>query len=361
MKRANGTGTISHRRDKKRRCPFCVYMDGGHDDNGRRIRIFIGSFPTYREAQDALDRYRLGVTPRPSSKTTIQEVWDAFKAENEAIKNRPYNENYQGTFKNYIKPRLGKVPIQDLKTAQLQECINSCQSAAVQRFIAVIFRNLYKYALANDLCQKDYSLALQTKAREKSNMHKPFTSSELRWLWSQSADVFKIILIQTYTGTRKNELARIRMEDVHLKDKYMVGGEKTAAGKDRVIPIADCILPLVRHFYDISRLCRHPYLIMPDLQRNLFSVKDVVDIGKLYRIYFPGHSTHDARHTFITMCSNYNVPDAVIKKIVGHASNDVTVGVYTHKTVTQLVQMVNTLPYGQQMTIAPDEKVVATG
>lgn len=360
MKRANGTGTISHRRDKKRRNPFCVYMDGGHDDDGRRIRIFIGSFPTYREAQDALDRYRLGVTPQPLHKTTIQEVWDAFLAEKELLKNRPFNPNYKSTWKNYIKPRLGNTAMQDLKATQLQACINACKSASVQKFILSIFRNLYKYAIANDLCEKDYSVTLVTKNLDRSTKHKPFTSSELRWLWSQTGDIAKIILIQIYTGTRKNELANIRIEDVHLKEQYMIGGEKTAAGKNRIIPIADCILPLVRHFYTISRFARHPYLLMPDAHK-IPTLHGMVNVGKLYEMTCPSHSSHDARHTFVTMCSNYDVPESVVKTIVGHADNNVTRNVYTHKSTSQLVAMVNKLPYGQQMTISPDETVVATG
>ena len=51
MKRANGTGSIVHRKDKKRRLPYSVYLDGGCDpDTFRRRRIFLGSFATHREA-----------------------------------------------------------------------------------------------------------------------------------------------------------------------------------------------------------------------------------------------------------------------------------------------------------------------
>lgn len=61
MKRANKTGTIFKRRDKKRRKPFCVYLDGGNDpDTFRRKRIFLGSFATQREAQEYLEQYRSG-------------------------------------------------------------------------------------------------------------------------------------------------------------------------------------------------------------------------------------------------------------------------------------------------------------
>ena len=73
------------------------------------------------------------------------------------------------------------------------------------------------------MCEKDYTSALHTQQLAKSTMHKPFTTSELRWLWAQNTDIYKLILIQVYTGTRKNELSRIRMENVHLAEQYMAG------------------------------------------------------------------------------------------------------------------------------------------
>ena len=59
MKRANKTGSIVKRNDKKRRRPYSVYMDGGMDpDTFKRKRIFLGSFAKHSEAQDFLEKYR---------------------------------------------------------------------------------------------------------------------------------------------------------------------------------------------------------------------------------------------------------------------------------------------------------------
>ena len=145
------------------------------------------------------------------------------------------------------------------------------------------------------------------------------------------------------------------MEDVHLAGRYMVGGEKTAAGKNRVVPIADCIFPFVQHFYDISLFIHHPYLIMPDKDRYLLKTGDLVNIDTLYRKHFNGHVTHDARHTFITMASNYGLAESVVKKIVGHQTTDITSDIYTHKSTKQLLDAVNILPHGPNMTVSPEE------
>ncbi len=357
MKRANGTGAIVKRRDTKRRKPYSVYIDSGRDDFGKRIRTCLGSFTTHREAQDALDRYNAGTYIKPSNETTLKEVWQLYKEDKEALTGRPLNANYQSVWKLYIAPRLANEPVANIKTMHMQTCINQCESRVSQKFIKSIFSGLFRYATSNDLAIKDYAAALQVQQVETSTLHKAFTTEELRWLWQNTdKDVVKIILIQTYTGMRKGELQGMMTDNVHLKERYMIGGEKTAAGRNRHIPIAECILPLVRHFYTISKFSHYQYLIMPDTDRNILSTHGKANIDALYRNNFSGHCSHDSRHTFITMCSNYGQPESVVKKIVGHAGSNITDSIYTHKTTQQLLDVVNSLPFGSEMYINPNEK-----
>ena len=360
MKRANGTGSIIHRKDKKRRLPYSVYVDGGRDpDTFRRRRIFLGSFATHKDAQNYLEQYRQGVVIQPTNETLLREVWELYTDDQKALgKTAP--PNYYSAWKNHIEPKLGSVPMSQIKTMHLQNVINNCKSPGAQRHTKAVFYNLYKYAVANDIVMKDYSASLKMKEKEVSTLHKPFTLAELGQLWQRvNEDTVKIILIQTYTGMRMNELSGIRMENVHLKEQYMVGGLKTSAGKNRTIPIADCILPLVKHFYTISLFAQYDYLIMPDNKRSINSLHGRVDVGKIYRKALPNHTTHDARHTFITLAENIGIRPATIKKIVGHVGS-VTEDVYTHKSVDQLLEAVNSLPYGPNLGTEQGSHRVAT-
>ena len=369
MKRANGTGSIIRRRDKKRRRPYSVYLDGGHDpDTFKRKRIFLGSFEKFSEAQDYLEKYRHGIVTETNSKEIrLSDVWELYKSDKETVTGRQITGDYVSVWKQYIGPKLGNMDISMIKTMHMQGVINSCKSPGRQHHIRSVFTGLFAYALANDLVAKDYAAALHTAEIEKSTLHKPFTTAEMRWLWQHvDQDIYKVILIQTYTGARKADLTGILLENVFLKEKYMIGGVKTKAGRNRIIPIADCILPLVRYFYTISKFSNYPRLLMPDNSRNLRRAQDHLNIDKIYRYSdFTGHTTHDARHTFVSMADNYGIQESVIKKIVGHKSNDVTASVYTHKSLPQLLAAVNRLPYGVNMYMNPEEadeeKVVATG
>ena len=48
------------------------------------------------------------------------------------------------------------------------------------------------------------------------------------------------------------------------------------------------------------------------------------------------HRPHETRHTFITKAKACNMDEYVLKVIVGHAIEDITEKVYTHRTVEQL-------------------------
>lgn len=48
------------------------------------------------------------------------------------------------------------------------------------------------------------------------------------------------------------------------------------------------------------------------------------------------HETHDCRHTFATLMDNAGANKVSIKRIMGHASSDITDRVYTHKDIEEL-------------------------
>ena len=159
MKRANKTGSIVKRNDKKRRRPYCVYLDGGMDpDTFKRKRIFLGSFAKHSEAQDFLEKYRHGlVTAQPAKEVTLTEIWKLYKGDREALTGKPLSPNYVHTWNRYIAPKLGAAAVSGIKTMHMQNCINFCTSVVTQKHMKSIFKGLFTYAMANDLAAKDYA------------------------------------------------------------------------------------------------------------------------------------------------------------------------------------------------------------
>lgn len=144
-----------------------------------------------------------------------------------------------------------------------------------------------------------------------------------------------LILITIYTGLRPTELLEITTDNVHLNEQYMIGGMKTEAGTDRVIPIADKILPLVKNRYDANRR-----FLVNNKYGNHYTYGSYVSanfntvMNKLNMKHLP----HDGRHTFASLMDDAGANEVCIKLIMGHSMrNNVTKGVYTHKPHSNLL------------------------
>lgn len=48
------------------------------------------------------------------------------------------------------------------------------------------------------------------------------------------------------------------------------------------------------------------------------------------------HKPHDTRHSFITLAKTAGVNEYILKLIVGHAVEDITEKIYTHRSIEDL-------------------------
>ena len=136
----------------------------------------------------------------------------------------------------------------DIKSAQMQKVIDTCKSGhGTLRKIKVLFNQLFKYAMANDVVTKDYSKFVDIGQNEEESTRAPFSASEIQLLWENidRLDYIDTVLIMIYSGMRPGELVKIETAKINLGERIMRGGIKTTVGKNRVIPINKKILPFI--------------------------------------------------------------------------------------------------------------------
>lgn len=134
---------------------------------------------------------------------------------------------------------------------------------------------------------------------------------------------------------RIGELLDIKNANVYLDQNYMVGGSKTKAGKNRIIPISKYIKPFIEKWYDP----KSEYLIYKTGYKK-FTYDSYL---QWWKKNIENHNPHDTRHTFATLMDKIGTNKISTKRILGHASNNVTDEVYTHKDVGDLLIAVNQL------------------
>jgi integrase len=184
-----------------------------------------------------------------------------------------------------------------------------------------------KYIEENFISDIDFNYKQSGKC-----IHDAFTESEVAALWEQSNDKkVQIVLIMIYTGLRIEELLSLKTENIHLGEHYMIGGVKTDAGENRIIPISEKVFPFIA-----SRMSDNAYLLHiggKRYQRQKF----------MNEIWNPvmsqinaSHLPHDTRYTCASMLDRAKANPNTIKDILGHSKGDVTSKVYIKKNLDDL-------------------------
>ncbi len=280
-----------------------------------------------------------------SESPTFAEMYNMWKKYKKGLKKQITNStwrNYDIAF-NHLAALHHRKFI-SIRTSDIQDVLNSYnhKSASTISNMRSVLKQMYTFARMNNYVDTDLTQFLKYEWTDSdTEMHSPYTAEEIELLWNKLYDInnVDIILIYIYTGMRPTELLNILNENVHIEEQYMIGGMKTEAGKDRTIPIADKILPLVKNRYDPNK----KYLIN-NRYGNHYSYGSYVSANFNTVMNRTGlqHIPHDSRHTFATLMNNAGANEICTKLILGHSlRNDVTKGVYTHKSLDDLLLEVN--------------------
>lgn len=276
---------------------------------------------------------------------TFAEIYDMWKEYRHGLKNDVTPaawHNYDLAFK-HLTP-LHNRKISSIRASEIQDTVNlySGKSQSTIAPIRTVLRGVYTYAEANRyITENPIKYIVFEYTASKTPIHKIYTDEEIQLLWDNLGKIknVDIILMFIYTGMRPSELLEIRTENIHLDEQYMIGGMKTKAGRNRIIPICDKILPLVRARYNKD----NEFLIL-NTHKNPYSYRPFWDDchTPLMKKLGLDHLPHDTRHTFITLMDRAGVDESIIKLIVGHSlKSNITKDVYTHKTPEELLKEVN--------------------
>lgn len=328
LKNPNGFGSV-YKLTGKRRRPFTAVVTVGLVD-GKYKRKPIGYYATRKEALQALAAYNNSPYDIDAHAITLAGIFDKWEEYREG-RGKPVDINYISAFKHckgFYEWRFA-----DIEARQIQEMVDAAPSPVLAQRVKQIFNMLYKYAMLTGICNESKTGAIELPKRKKSTMHKPFTEEELAELWKHTDDESaKIALVYCYTGLRPSELLNIKRKDVHIDERYMIGGMKTEAGTNRTIPIAEKILPFIREWHERGEEYLCPY-------RKRYQIGNVFSSSAVPCVR--AHLPHDGRHTCETLLDNARIAKRTIQLIIGHAGRDVDENVYTHKTREQLIEAIN--------------------
>lgn len=341
-KRPKGTGTIK----KDARNPQKPWTANAPSNRYGKNRVYLGAFRTYKEAQDAIEAYiREG---RPELYNATLE--DIFKMWSETHFKRVSDSAiklYTSMWKRFAP--LYYIRMSEIRTEHFQQIVNECTSKSAADTVKAMAVMLCRYSMQNDVISKNYADFIQIPKFEKKEKL-IFSKEQITTLWEHSDDFrVQIILFMIYTGLRIGELAALKPENVHLEEGYIICGEKTQAGKNRVVPLPPSIPELADFLRGWMLKSKKATVIGYTVQhiRDRLFYPALIELGMVqgkkretdisYIFDNPHHLTpHSTRHTFASLCSAAGMQPEKLQKIIGHANFSTTANVYIHKDIEAL-------------------------
>lgn len=328
MKLPNGYGSV-HKLSGNRRKPWRVRKTIGKDLEGRAQYLNIGCFETRKEALQALADYNTNPWDVKAKDVTFDEIYQIILKQKEK-EITPASFKIARSIYNHTKP-IQQMNVSDIKTAVLQNLIDGLdKSPTIKRKVKGVMTDVFKYALKNDIVKRDYASLVEIgKPTQDKKKIEIFSDNEIKEMYRKDSFYDDLTVILTFTGFRINELLGLETSNINLTDNIMIGGSKTDAGKDRIVPISRHIRPLIEKYYNESQ----PFLFV-----NTRGKKHNADnLRRKWNEVYTNHHFHECRHTFSSLCNNAGMGKLSQQKILGHTPSDITDRVYTHKSAKDLL------------------------
>lgn len=292
----------------------------------------IGYYKDWYTAYDALNRYHQNPYDVHSRALTFADVYELFHKEkfDKGRKNLSVSSiyAYEAAFKNCAP--LHNIRFFDLRKQEMQDVIDNCSLGYSSLCnLKKLFCQMYRYAMENDIVQKNYAQFVSIHQEDDNEKGEPFSEEELALLWANKEDAtVQMILIMIYTGFRIKAFETITID---TEQRYFKGGVKTTAGKGRIVPIHSAILPFVidfkRNFPEFRARTFRSNAFYPTLKR----------LGIAMTQNEKKHTPHDCRHTFSWLCDKYKMDELSKHLIMGHSlGKDIEKSVYGHRTFEEL-------------------------
>lgn len=274
-RRTKGTGSIYLRKDNKSK-PYAA----ASSVTGKQV--YLGAFATKREAENALKDYEYN--PVNGFNMTLEQLHEKW------MKTKAYAKLGDSVKSNYasayikLKP-LYKRKFRDLRTSDYQYIIDYydnphhevgaggklkyldkngkgtykvtntpkiCEGLGYSALhkVKCLLTTLYTFAMKEDIVNKDYATFIELPEQEETTATR-FTEVQLELIRQSVGKVpyMDYVYIMCYLNFRVSEFLELTPDKYKVTDSgihYFVGGKKTDAGKDRIVPIHPKIQQLVQ-------------------------------------------------------------------------------------------------------------------
>lgn len=336
--RGSGQGSV-YKFEKGWRVEIVLGYESTMDESGKlhkkRLTHTKAGFAKKQDAINYIAAYHDGkVTPknadRHNSDITLKALYDEWFPTHSAGKGTM--DCYKAGFKIFAP--VYDLPMREQDIDDLQACMDeSGKGRRTLENARAALGLVYKYGIPRNCVPNDRNLAAFLRI-DADQLHRTqgFNDIELETIRraAQSGDhMAQLVLCQCYTGFRPSAFITILQENYDKKNRALVGGIKTDAGRGRTVTISPKIQSYIDRFDSLaaddcifcapdgSRLTRNSYREgFYDLLKRL-GIDNPQDADGRHRL-----TPHSCRHTFATLLKRVPGSDKDKLELMGHTSSE---------------------------------------
>lgn len=350
-------------------------------NNAKRIRVSMtlpdGSRKffegrTKKEAEKKRDEAKRLVANGWSvgNKTTFEQMANLWLEEYKAKKKLHLRtkETTEGIFKRYILPELGEMKITEIKPAHIDRMLLKISdlSKSTQSKVLIYTSAVFDKAIENEIIPKSPTFKKKPTADDPKKI-KPLTDEQCKALLKATSGtrVYPFVVICLFSGLRKGEALGLMWKDIDF-DNRMIHVERSIVysesnrhgfiSTDMKTDAAHRIIPMAPEVEQVLRAekkkTNSAYVF--SMKNGQFltaeSFRSMWDIIRYRTIGGPAtghhvHATldfdvhpHQLRHTCCTRWIEAGLTPKEAQYLMGHASPDITMGVYADFRASQELQ-----------------------
>ena len=248
LKASSGNGSIT-RMSGTRRKPWLLRMPIPDPHTGITVVKTVGTYVT-REEAEAVRAEMMKRPATPYQDSTLAKIHEIF-LESREYKGRSdkARELYDLAWK-YLKPlwyyKIAALYAQDFQNI-LDKMADDGLSQSMLEKERTLISKLYRTAIGWRVVDSNLASVLKVEGR-KSPEREIFTDEQVTLILSQkNTPTGQMVIALLACGVRIYELLHFKHEDFHRTESgaYLIGGCKTEAGRNRIIPILDFGIPVL--------------------------------------------------------------------------------------------------------------------
>jgi integrase len=356
---ANGEGSIYRRKDGRFEAAAYFLTTAGMR---KRVRVYGKTREeVHAKLVEAKTKALQGI-PQADRLPAIAEYLDRWLETVVKVKRRPKTYSlYELTVRLYLKPGLGRYPLNRLTVAIVQDFLDRklAEGKSVRRVqvMRTVLSAALTRAMHEELLQRNVARLVELPTWHRQPIH-PWSLHEAKQFLTsiQSDPLCPAFLLLLLYGPRRGEVLGLRWNDIdftvnelrirqqlqRIDGKLVQTPVKTEAG-ERDLPLFDLakvVLIAHRARQNARRLAAGVGWPQPEGAELVFTTAtgqplDPDDFSKTFHRLREAAGLrrvklHHLRHTAATLLKDLGVPDKDIQVILGHAQISTTQSIYQH-------------------------------